>query len=76
MKRRGRVGSPPRRIQPGERRASAGGPARAFVYRGRSRAVLVGLHGVMLTLAGELAIGAALLAVGAGNSVAGLMRHA
>lgn len=37
---------------------------------------LVGLHGVVLTLVGELAIGAALLAVGAGNSVAGLWRHA
>jgi hypothetical protein len=37
---------------------------------------LVGLHAGVLILVGELAIGAALLAVSAGNSVAGLMRHA
>jgi len=36
---------------------------------------LVGLHAGVLILVGELAIGAALLAVSAGNSVAGLMRN-
>jgi hypothetical protein len=37
---------------------------------------LVGLQTVVLTLVGQLAIGAALLVVSAGSSVAGLWRHA
>lgn len=37
---------------------------------------LVGLHVTILTLVGQLAIGASLLTVSAGNSVAGLWRHA